>query len=231
MDGYMGLYGMQATTVALRDSLFTQAGSVACEKASKGDPQVYGWMVDYFYTGYESYDIKPGITMLQKHINNPDCFTSKKQQITQRLESMARLVPGALAPDFTMNDNIGKSFKFYQWKPQARNKLILFWTTTCSDCLKLVGELSEWYKQPANKKKLDIVAINLDEPEVKIGKWKAVIANLSSWKHLHAEEGVNSPIAREYAILSMPVMFLIGSKNNVIVSTPGTIEQLVKDLK
>ncbi len=71
MDDYMRLYAMQATTYELRDSLFTQAGSVACEKASKGHPKVYGWMVDYFYNGYETYHIDKGMAMLQQHINNP----------------------------------------------------------------------------------------------------------------------------------------------------------------
>jgi thiol-disulfide isomerase/thioredoxin len=229
MDAYMGLYGMQAKTLELRDSLFTQAGRVACEKASHGHPQVYGWMVDYFYVGYETYDIKKGMAMLQEHINNPHCLTSKKQQITQRLEGMIKLVPGALAPDFVINDKQGNNFQFHKWKPKARYKLLLFWTTSCGDCLKLVDALSQWYNQPANKKKLDIVAVNLDETGAQ--KWETAIVNLSAWKHLHAKEGVNSPVAREYAVLSTPAMFLVGSRSNVIVSVPGNLELLIKDLR
>ena len=230
MDAYMGLYGMQATTEELRDSLFTQAGSVACEKASKGNPQVYGWMVDYFYVGYETYNIKKGMAMLEEHINNPNCLTSKKQQIIQRLEGMVKLVPGALAPDFVISDNQAKNFQLHKWKPKARHKLLLFWTTSCVDCLKLVEELRQWYNQPANKKKIDIVAVNLDEAQVGAGKWESAIITLPRWKHLHAKEGVNSAVARDYAILSTPVMFLIESKSNIIVSVPGNFEQLIKDL-
>jgi len=231
MDDYVRLYAMQATTEELRDSLFTQAGSVACEKASQGHPKVYGWMVDYFYVGYETYDIKKGMAMLEEHINNPDCLTSKKQQIIQRLTGMARLVPGTLAPDFVMSDNQGNNFQFHKWKPKARHKLLLFWTTGCIDCLKLVEELRQWYNQPANKKKLDIMAVNLDEAQAEAGKWETAIVTLPGWKHLHAKEGVNSAVAREYAILSTPVMFLVGSESNIIVSVPGNLEQLIKDLE
>ena len=231
MDAYIGLYGMQATTPELRDSLFTQAGSLACEKASKGNPQVYGWMVDYFYVGYESLNINKGIAMLQGHINNPNCLTSKKEQINQRLEGMAKLVSGTIAPDFALSDDKGKSFRLHKWKGNARYKLLLFWTTGCAECSKLVDGLFRWYKEPANKKKLDIVAVNLDDEKIDAGKWKAAIVNLPAWKHLNAREGVNSPVAREYAILSTPVMFLIGSKNNVIVSIPGSLDELVKDLR
>lgn len=231
MDVYMGLYGMQAKTTEQRDALFTQAGKVACEKASTGHPQVYGWMVDYFYTGYETYNIKNGMAILQEHISNPNCLTSKKLQITQRLAGSARLVPGALAPDFSGVDNQGNNFQFYKWKPKAQHKLILFWTTSCIDCLNLVNELKQWHDLPANKKKLDIAAINLDEAQIDPGKRENLVAALPAWKHLHAIEGVNSPVAHEYAILSTPVMFLLESKKNTIVTVPDNLEQLIKDLK
>ncbi|MFH1189714.1 MAG: TlpA disulfide reductase family protein [Candidatus Omnitrophota bacterium] len=230
MDAYIGLHGMQAITTELRDSLFTRAGSLACEKASKGNPQVYGWVVDYFYAGYETYGIKDGMTMLQEHINNPNCLTSKKEQILQRLKSMERLIPGAPAPDFTINDSKGDSFRLYKWKPKPRHKLLLFWTTGCADCLKVIDGLRQWHKEPANSKRVDIAAINLDEAQVGPGKWEAVVAALPGWKHFRAKEGVNSPVAHEYAILSTPAMFLIRSKDNVIVSVSGGLDQLLKAL-
>ena len=231
MDAYMGLYGLQASTTELRDSLFTQAGSVACEKASKGDPLVYGWMVDYFYAGYETYNIKNGMVMLQKHIDDPNCLTSKKQQITERLESITRLASGVMSPDFVMSDNKGKDFEFHKWKPKARQKLLVFWTTDCIDCMKLVEELRQWHDQSANKKIVDIVAVNLDEPEVGVKRWEKVIGMTPLWKHLQAKQGVNSPVAREYSILSAPAMFLVDSKNNLIISVPENIEQLIGALK
>lgn len=79
MDGYMKLYGMQVTAEEQRNPLFVRAGRIACEIASQGHPKVYGWMVDYFYTGYETYNIEAGMTMLREHINNPNCLTSVKR--------------------------------------------------------------------------------------------------------------------------------------------------------
>ena len=230
MDIYMGLYGAQAKTAESRDALFTQAGRVACEKASFADPRVYGWMVDYFYTGYETYNIKDGMIMLQEHINNPKCLTSKKEQIIQRLEGMRKLIPGANAPDFVLSDKQADDFQFHKWVPKARYKLLLFWTTTCADCLELVNELSQWYNQPANKNKADIITVNLDEAQIGVEKWKFAIKPLSAWKNLQAKGGVNSPVARAYAILSTPVMFLVDSKSNKIVSVPETFEKFKKEL-
>jgi len=54
MNSFVNLHGQMATTVALRDSLIPAAAVAAVEAAKKGNPLVYGWMVDYFYRGFES---------------------------------------------------------------------------------------------------------------------------------------------------------------------------------
>jgi len=230
MDGYMKLYGMQITTEELRDSLFVQAGRLACKKASQGHPKVYGWMVDYFYTGYETYGIEAGMIMLQEHINNPNCLTSKKQQIAKRLEGMIKLIPGALSPNFFNSDSEGNDFEFHKWRGKARYKLLLFWSAYCESCHQLVKELKQWYSESANKEKIDIIGVSLDETEAEVQKWESIIGGFLEWKHIHVNGGVNSPVANDYAILSIPVMFLIESESNTIISVPDNFNQLIKDL-
>lgn len=231
MDDYMRMHGMQAKTEEQRDSLFAQAGSVACEEASKGHPKVYGWIVDFFYTGYETYNIDKGMAILKKHIDNPNCLTAKKQQILKRLDGMAKLVPGSLSPDFVISEKDGNNFQFHKWKGKAKYKLLLFWAAGCVSCHELIDGLKQWYNEPVNKEKLDIVAVGLDETQPDVQKWETAIVGLSEWKHLQAKEGVNSPVARDYAILSTPVMFLVESENNIIVSVPGSLEQLILDVR
>ncbi len=230
MDGYMRLYGMQATTEELRDSLFTEAGRVACEEASKGHPEVYGWMVDYFYKGYETYAIDGGMLALEEHANNPNCLTTKRAEITKRLESLARLAPGTLAPDFASKDGKGKDFDFHKWKPNTQYKLLLFSISGCASCKELKKDVAEWSDKPKNKKKLGAVVVNLDKIETEAQKSKTMAYIPSEWKYIHAKGGLDGSIAKDYAILSTPAMFLINSKNNTIVSIPDNFDQLLKDL-
>ena len=152
MNKYVNLYGAMSTTVALRDSLFTVAGKRAIEKASHGNPSVYGWMVDYFYAGYESFGIKNGMTMLQQYINDPNCLTSKKQQIIKRLDGMEKLVAGTLAPDFTLSYIDGSDFNFHIYKGTAKYKLLLFWSADCSHCDQLVTEMAKCTMKPVTTK-------------------------------------------------------------------------------
>jgi len=95
----------------------------------------------------------------------------------------------------------------------------------------LVKGLIQWYNEPENKKKLDVIAVSLDETETEVQKWKNAIINLPGWKHLSAKEGINSAVANDYAILSTPVMFLVGSESNIIKAIPDNLDKLIKDLE
>jgi len=166
--------------------------------------------------------------------NNPpkECKT-KLSSITQNpgfgFKSVP--VPGALSPNFVMTDNAGNNFEFHKYNGKAPYKLLLFWSADCEHCQQLVKGLNQWYNEPGNKEKLDIIAVGLDKTETEVQKWKNIIVNFSSWKHLHAEGGINSPIADNYAIQSTPIMFLVKSESNIIESVSDNLNQLIKDLK
>lgn len=228
MNGYMSLFSLRANSELLRDSLFTEAGDIACTKASKGHPRIYGWMVDYFYRGYEQFGIDKGMLMLKKHIDKPNCLTQKRLAIETRLRGMEKLIPGAKAPDFEMSLPSGERKSFYNFNgKQAKYKLLLFWSADCQHCLKMVNQLNDWYHQTNNKGWMDIFAVNLDTPG-NIEKWKTEILKLEGWIHIHPEGDINSEIASKYAILSTPVFFLIDSKDHTIVETGSELSVLNK---
>jgi thioredoxin-related protein len=231
MDGYVNLYGELATTIALRDSLFTLVGKTAIEKARKGNPLVYSWMVDYFFKGYESFNIEKGIKMLRPYLDDPDCLTSKRQEINKRLKGIETLVPGTIAPNITLNDAENNLFDLNNFKTGKNYILLLFWSADCSHCRETVEKLYPWYLQEENKQKVDIVAISVDETRPEIKAWQEKITELSGWNHLRAPEGIRSKVANDYFILSVPVMVLLDSKTKEIVALPDSAGQLNELIK
>lgn len=229
MDSYVNLYGELATSIELRDSLFTLAGRLAIENAKKGDPVVYGWMVDYFFKGYESFDIKTGIAMLEPYLNDPDCLTQKKQAIRKRLEGMQTLVAGTIAPDFKWDSN-GQTFSLHSVATIKPYKLVIFWSADCNHCADLVKELYPWYLEPENEKVMDVFAVSLDDNETERKAWQQKIASFPEWRHIPTKGGVNSAEANAYFILATPVMILVDSKTNAIVAQPGTVKQLEESI-
>lgn len=224
LNNYVNLYGSLATTIELRDSLFTLAGKRAIEEAKKGDPLLYGWMVDYFYNGYESFNIQAGFKMLQPYLDDPHCLTQRRQAIETRLEGMQNMAIGSIAPDFDINYITGRTVQFHHYEGKAPYKLVLFWSAECGHCIELVDKLYPWYR--VNKEKVDVFALSLDQTETEIPAWEKAKANLLDWTHKLTDGGVNSPEASAYYILSTPVMILVDSKTNVIVAFPENIDQL-----
>ncbi len=230
MNGYVNLYGTMATTEALRDSLFTLAGRRAIEKAREGHPLVYGWMVDYFYNGYESFNMQAGIKMLEPYLGDPRCMTTKRIAIEKRLKGIETLKPGVLAPDFMIKDETGKQVEFSKYKSDSKYKLLLFWSADCQHCKELMKALHPWFEQEG-KHKVDVFAISLDDTDTEIASWEKAKDKLPGWTHRRAASGINSPEANAYYVLSTPTMVVIDTKTNKIVALPDNMESVKKSIK
>lgn len=221
MNNYMAMYGMQATNEALRDSLFTEAGRMACSRFSSAHPKLYGWIVDYFYRGFETYNITTGISMLQQFINDPNCLTSKKQEILKRLEGMQKIKEGSVAPSFEAEMIDGIKLRFDGVSKQKKYELLVFYESTCSHCNDFLVKLSEWYKVPENSIWFDVITISMDDNR---SNWELSFQkNKFPWHDVWAPGGVNSKVANDYYILSTPVVFII-DKEMRIQSMPVDLE-------
>lgn len=228
-DQYVNIYGARATTIALRDSLFTLAGRRAIEKVKSGHPLLYGWVVDYFYRGYEGFNITAGIRMLEPYLQDPRCLTSRRLEIEKRLKGIESIRPGAIAPDFSLSDPAGKDIQFHDYKKNSAYKLLLFWSADCQHCLELVQELHPF--TAAQKQPIEVVAVSLDFTDTEIARWQRAKTKLAGWKHSHAKGGINSPEASAYFVLATPVMILVDPATNKILALPETIQQLKDVLK
>ncbi len=188
MDNYVNLYGQLSTTEALRDSLFPLAGKNAIEKARKGHPLVYGWMVDYFFRGYESNNIPAGMKVLEPYLNDPGCLTSKRMEIDRRLKGMETLVVGSKAPNIELKDTQGNLF-------EACMILILQHRIFCYCSGQLTAaivpkRLTRSTPGRNNRrycKSYQLLAISLDETETEIAAWNQKVTRA---------EGLETPAGR-----------------------------------
>lgn len=226
MDNYVNLHGELITRQELTDSVFTAAGISAIEFAKKGDPLVYGWMVDYFFRGFESFGLAGGMIMLAPYLNDPNCLTERRQAITKRLKGMETLVPGAEAPDFVYTDSEGKTRRFHNLGGETPYKLVLFWSASCGHCKELVGKLYPWSRQGSRPSKLQVYALSVDEADNEILEWNTAREKYTGWEHILTNGGVNSPQANDYFILSTPVMVLVRASDNSILGVPKDLQEL-----
>ena len=226
IDNYVNLHGQLAKSVALRDSIIPEAARKAIEQARKGHPEVYGWMVDYFYRGFEVNNIPAGMKALEPYLDDPSCLTSKRKEIERRLQGMETLVKGSIAPDIELKDEMGQQFSLYRNSFSSPFLLLLFWSADCSHCREVIDGLHPWQQNPLIKSQLSVVAISLDETESEVRAWQKAKISYSGWKHLRAEEGVRSKVAADYYILSTPQMILLDTATKKIIDLPNTLTEL-----
>lgn len=229
MNNYINLTGQLCTTVELRDSLIPAAAVVAIETARKGHPELYGWMVDYFYRGFETNAIDAGIKVLKPYIDDPKCLTSKKLEIQKRLEGMKTIVTGIKAPEIAMPDEFGNPFSLHAYKTPKKYILLVFWSADCSHCVETTQSILQWSQNTEISTMVDIVAVSLDETSTEIEKWNQKRKELTNWLHLRASEGIRSEAAAAYYILATPVMVLLDAQTKTIKSTPTSTIELIKD--
>ena len=228
MNGFMGMYGARSTTQALRDSLFTEAGKLAIGLASAGHPRMYGWLVDYFYTGYETYNIVPGMKMLEKHLNNPGCLTTKRLAIAKRLEGIKKMMPGIKVRNVMVHNFADSEETINMASCDKAYRLLIFYDSKCDHCRELLATLRTWYTSPVNNARLDIVSVCVDSSRE---AWAAATtANAFPWTDRYAPGGINSQAASDYYVLSAPNMYLM-DKNGVLVGTPDTVKEMDKMMK
>ncbi len=229
MDQYVNLYGTLSTSYALRDSLFPLAGKRAIEYAKTGHPLVYGWMVDYFYRGYEANAIDAGMKVLEPYLDDPHCLTTKRQEIIRRLEGMETLVAGTIAPEIVLKYKDGTAFELSKFETDREYIVLLFWSADCNHCVELTDKLYRWQQQADIQQKIIVVPISLDETETEVIAWEKKRGKLDGWKHLRAKEGVNSKVASDYYVLATPVMVLLNAKTREIIAMPNTLHELKSD--
>ncbi len=230
MDAYVNLHGRLSTTMALRDSLFPAAARSAIEKARTGHPLMYGWMVDYFYRGFESNNLLAGIKVLEQYTSDPNCLTAKRIQIEKRLKGMKSLTVGTIAPNIILNDPTGNRFDLSKAQMGSNLILLLFYSADCGHCTDLIKELKPWLDGLPASGRPEVVAISLDDTEIDIKRWSQLITGLPDWKHLRAN-GISSPVANDYFLLSTPVMILLDSKTKEILALPSSFNELKNNIK
>jgi thioredoxin-related protein len=231
MNAFVNMHMKLITKMSMRDSIISKAATTAIEKSKQGSPIVYGWMVDYFYKGFEANNIPAGMKALEPYLNDPNCLTSKRMEIERRLKGMESLVPGTKAPNILMPDTKGNVFDLDSFNPSTKYILVLFWSADCSHCMETVGSLYPWQQLAENQQKVTVVAVSVDETETELKVWDQKIKELPGWKHIRADEGIRSKVANDYFVLATPVMILLDTKTKEIVSLPASINELESNLK
>lgn len=145
-----------------------------------------------------------------------------QQQLIDEIEVQTRLSIGALSPEITWEKNgVTNSLSNLSG---AEYYILIFWSSTCSHCLK---EIPALHKELANYKNAKVVAVGLEDNEQ---NWILESEKLPNFNHAITLEKWESEYAQLFAIQKTPTYFIL-DKDKRFVSKPENDKEVVAFLK
>jgi thiol-disulfide isomerase/thioredoxin len=98
--------------------------------------------------------------------------------------------------------------------PPYRGKVVLihYWATWCEPCKADMVLLKDLYAKRGGRD-FDIIGVCLDDKELEARRYLS--ENRFPWKHIHEPGGLDSRLANEMGVMTLPLMLLVDQKGSV----------------
>lgn len=120
---------------------------------------------------------------------------------------------GAIAPDFTMNDQLGNAVSLSQFR--GKTVVIDFWATWCPPCRKSIPFIKESYEKYKNNNVV-FLGVSLDKAEGLDG-WKEYIKeNGMDWVQVADGKFWDNKAASLFGIESIPSLWVMDREGKIV---------------
>lgn len=184
-----------------------QAKEEALTKAN-ADSYVAAYILKGQMSGLEYEDLQAKFNQLGVNAQTSE----PGKEVSARLEKMAKVAIGQVAPDFTLNTPEGKPLSMHSIK--AKVKVIDFWASWCGPCRGENPNVVAMYKE-LHPKGLEILSVSLDNNKE---AWlQAIEDDKLTWNHVSDLKGWQCEAAQLYGVNGIPHLIVL-DENNVIVA-------------
>lgn len=169
--------------------------------------------IPYFVVSFGALE-NPGFDMFQHAVNcakAADPNSKYTQQIENQFNTEAKLMEGAIAPDFTLKTPSGEDLAL----SSLRGKVVLidFWASWCGPCRRENPNVRKLYRR-FHYKGFEILGVSLDNDG---NRWKGAIqADSLTWPHVSDLRGWQSSAAQLYQVSSIPQTYLIDKDGRIM---------------
>lgn len=119
---------------------------------------------------------------------------------------------GQKAPDFTMQDAKGKTWRLSDFRGKA--VYVDCWATWCGPCCMEIPYMEKLYAKLKSDKRVELISVSLDDNKA---DWlKKLKADKPAWKQFICSDSFDSALAKNYDIDAIPRFLFIDKDGNVL---------------
>lgn len=137
----------------------------------------------------------------------------------KNIKSQLKTAVGMLVPNISFDKNEIEN-NLYNLT-DAKNFIIVFWSSTCSHCL---IEMPVLYNYLKNSEITKVIAVGLEDEDSTEG-WQREITKYPEFIHVYGNNKWENTYAREYGVNATPTFFVLDAKKKVIAK-PDDVDEL-----
>ncbi|MBT8271675.1 MAG: AhpC/TSA family protein [Bacteroidia bacterium] len=166
-----------------------------------------GQELDLFLKKYEA---------VKQHLDKHSSYKRKQSRIEryiERLEAIAQVDIGNIAPDFTAPTPDGKTLSLSDIRGKAT--IIDFWASWCGPCRRENPNVVRIYNK-YHDKGLEIISVSLDRHNM-MNQWlEAIEKDKLNWHHVSNLKYFQDPIALTYNVSAIPATFILDEEGRIV---------------
>ena len=178
--------------------------------AENPDVEAAAYMFNRYYNDAKTEEFEEAFNRYSEKVRGSFLAKEAREELAARKATQ----PGALAPDFTLNDPDGKPVTLSSLRGQY--VLVDFWASWCKPCRAGMPAMKELYKK-YHAKGFEIIGVSDDSSH---DAWKkAIEQDQTPWIHVvdeFPEENKPARVGRLYGVHYIPSYFLLDKEGKVI---------------
>lgn len=194
----------------LEDNLKRSIDKIIQEFSGNEETQAFAF--EFLMKGFQEIGQERVLQYLEEsyaHIADQCLDDIGKAEYEERMEGYAKLKKGKPAPE------INFSFDQKLSEISADTTILVFWSTECPHCLRMIPKVDEWATHQDNIK---VVGVSLDTNFEQFSKVAESLPNI-----MHHADGLgwNAPAVKDYYISGTPTLFVLDAKKDIIDKFDG----------
>jgi len=140
----------------------------------------------------------------------------KSAQTVEETKPQPNLTFGHQAPAFEAQTTDSAAVKFPE-AYQGKVLLLDFWATWCGPCVKEVPHIVAAHEKFHNRG-FEVLGVSLDRTNAAAKLASFTAKHRMSWPQIYDGNGMQNPLAKQYAVESIPQAFLVDASTGVILA-------------